>query len=400
MLGYTGHVRRQAGLGAGDAGWAARGATIVFEELDPARRARGSCASAPAAASSRDHDARRPDRRAHGGPGRLDGDAPRRQRAALPDGRRGSSSTSAVHAAKAHRRSRCTSARSSRATSSTTRTRASTSAGRARRARRRDGGGGALHGRRAPRRARPGCLLTVQRHRRRGRVHADHRRRAARRRRPDDAASRSTWRFAELSITRVVFLVNPASRQRRDREALAELAAPRAPELGLRGRDACSSARPGHLDRARPERLAGATLLVVGRRRRDAERGRERRRRERTPSSPCSRAAPGQDFGRTHGIPTELRRRRAGRARAAATRTIDLGRVVRCERRRRSAAFANVGSAGMSGAVARRANGMSKALGGRATFFYALTREFLAWQNTRGDRARSTAASAAGRCTT
>ena len=36
----------------------------------------------------------------------------------------------------------------------------------------------------------------------------------------------------------------------------------------------------------------------------------------------------------------------------------------------------------MSGAVAQRANGMSKALGGRATFFYALTRVFLSWENT------------------
>jgi diacylglycerol kinase family enzyme len=36
----------------------------------------------------------------------------------------------------------------------------------------------------------------------------------------------------------------------------------------------------------------------------------------------------------------------------------------------------------MSGAVAQRANGMSKALGGKATFFYALTRVFLEWKNT------------------
>jgi diacylglycerol kinase family enzyme len=36
----------------------------------------------------------------------------------------------------------------------------------------------------------------------------------------------------------------------------------------------------------------------------------------------------------------------------------------------------------MSAAVAQRANGMSKALGGRATFFYALTRVFLEWQNS------------------
>src|SRR5439155_22649474 len=33
-------------------------------------------------------------------------------------------------------------------------------------------------------------------------------------------------------------------------------------------------------------------------------------------------------------------------------------------------------------AVAQRANGMSKALGGKATFFYALTRVFLEWENT------------------
>jgi diacylglycerol kinase family enzyme len=32
--------------------------------------------------------------------------------------------------------------------------------------------------------------------------------------------------------------------------------------------------------------------------------------------------------------------------------------------------------------VAQRANGMSKALGGKATFFYALVRVFLEWENT------------------
>jgi len=44
--------------------------------------------------------------------------------------------------------------------------------------------------------------------------------------------------------------------------------------------------------------------------------------------------------------------------------------------------FHNVSSAGMSGAVAQRANAMSKVLGGRVTFFYALTRVFLEWENT------------------
>jgi YegS/Rv2252/BmrU family lipid kinase len=88
----------------------------------------------------------------------------------------------------------------------------------------------------------------------------------------------------------------------------------------------------------------------------------------------------GMDFGRTHGIPSSF----ADAVRVALggeTRTIDLGRVELEDGTSRL--FANVGSAGMSGAVARRANTMTKRFGGRATFFYALTREFLAWQNTR-----------------
>ena len=87
----------------------------------------------------------------------------------------------------------------------------------------------------------------------------------------------------------------------------------------------------------------------------------------------------GQDFGRTHGIPSRFDD--AVRvALGGETRTIDLGRVE-CEGAE-PRFFANVGSAGMSGAVARRANAMTKAFGARASFFYALTREFLAWQNT------------------
>ena len=87
----------------------------------------------------------------------------------------------------------------------------------------------------------------------------------------------------------------------------------------------------------------------------------------------------GMDFARTHGIPSRFDD--AVRVvLGTATRTIDLGRVELGDGTSRL--FANVGSAGMSGSVARRANGMTKRFGGRATFFYALTREFLAWQNT------------------
>jgi diacylglycerol kinase (ATP) len=91
----------------------------------------------------------------------------------------------------------------------------------------------------------------------------------------------------------------------------------------------------------------------------------------------------GMDFGRTYAIP----RRFEDAVRVAtggAVRTIDAGRVSYRTWGGEPAErwFANVGSVGMSGAVAQRANGMSKALGGKVTFFYALTRVFLEWQNT------------------
>jgi YegS/Rv2252/BmrU family lipid kinase len=91
----------------------------------------------------------------------------------------------------------------------------------------------------------------------------------------------------------------------------------------------------------------------------------------------------GMDFVRTYGIPTRF----DDAVRVAAegsVRTIDAGRVAyrTWSGGEETRLFANVGSVGMSGAVAQRANGMSKALGGRMTFFYALTRVFLSWENT------------------
>jgi YegS/Rv2252/BmrU family lipid kinase len=90
-------------------------------------------------------------------------------------------------------------------------------------------------------------------------------------------------------------------------------------------------------------------------------------------------AGTGQDFARTHGIPSRFDDAVRVVLRGT-TRTIDLGRVELAGGTNRY--FANFGSAGMSGAVARRANAMTKALGGRVTFYYALTVEFLAWRNT------------------
>ncbi len=91
----------------------------------------------------------------------------------------------------------------------------------------------------------------------------------------------------------------------------------------------------------------------------------------------------GMDFVRTYGIPTKFDD--AVRvALSGTTRTIDVGRVTyrAWDGSEAERYVANVGSVGMSAAVAQRANGMSKALGGKATFFYALVRVFLEWQNT------------------
>jgi YegS/Rv2252/BmrU family lipid kinase len=91
----------------------------------------------------------------------------------------------------------------------------------------------------------------------------------------------------------------------------------------------------------------------------------------------------GMDFVRTYGISSRF----DDAVRVAVTgttRMIDVGRVSYKEWNGADAVrhFVNVGSVGMSAAVAQRANGMSKALGGKATFFYALTRVFFEWQNT------------------
>jgi diacylglycerol kinase (ATP) len=94
-------------------------------------------------------------------------------------------------------------------------------------------------------------------------------------------------------------------------------------------------------------------------------------------------AGTGQDFGRTHGIPTGFDAA-VGVALDGVPKAVDLGRARFRDHAGAEAArcFANVGSLGMSGAVAARANRMSKRLGGRVTFLYALVREFAVWRNT------------------
>ena len=91
----------------------------------------------------------------------------------------------------------------------------------------------------------------------------------------------------------------------------------------------------------------------------------------------------GWDFVRTYGIPHSL----DGAIDVALTgrpRTIDLGRVHyrAWDGSDAEAWFANVASAGMSGAIAQRANETTKALGGKISYLWATLAVFARWQSS------------------
>ncbi|MDX6441975.1 MAG: hypothetical protein QOE43_1704 [Gaiellaceae bacterium] len=183
--------------------------------------------------------------------------------------------------------------------------------------------------------------------------------------------------------TRSVFLVNPASGNGGTGKRWPELAH-RAAQLGLEGTTLFSE-RPGHLiELAEQAASDGAELVVsVGG---DGTLNEVVNGLVRAGSAAELATIPlgtGMDFVRTYGIPTRFDDA-VRTALDGATRTIDVGRVVYREWSgvESERYLANVGSVGMSAAVAQRANGMSKALGGKATFFYALTRVFFEWENT------------------
>jgi len=90
----------------------------------------------------------------------------------------------------------------------------------------------------------------------------------------------------------------------------------------------------------------------------------------------------GWDFVRTYGIPKRFEQAVVV-ARDGQTRTIDLGRAHYRAWRGGEAEtyFANIASAGMSGAIAKRANDTSKALGGKTSYLWATFAVFARWQN-------------------
>jgi diacylglycerol kinase (ATP) len=176
-----------------------------------------------------------------------------------------------------------------------------------------------------------------------------------------------------------VFLVNPASDNGATGRRWPEIAH-RAGALGLSG-DALLSERPGQLtELARQAVDDGAALLVaVGGDGTVNEVVNGIARRPEVELAVVPRGT-GRDFGRTYGIPHRLddalRTAVDGRA-----REIDLGRARfrSWNGDTREAYFANIASAGMSGAIAKRANETSKTLGGKASYLWATLAVFAGW---------------------
>ena len=89
----------------------------------------------------------------------------------------------------------------------------------------------------------------------------------------------------------------------------------------------------------------------------------------------------GVDFVRTFGIPTRLEAAVEVALRGA-TREIDLGRGAyhAWSGERGEQLFANIASAGMSGAIAKRTNETTKSFGGKASYLWATLAVFARWR--------------------
>jgi len=180
-----------------------------------------------------------------------------------------------------------------------------------------------------------------------------------------------------------VFLVNPASANGSTGRRWPELAR-RAAAAGLEGATLFSE-RQGHLaELAREAALDGAELLVVV--------GGDGSVNEvvnglaglgRQPEVAVVPRGTGWDFSRTFGIPRETDDA-VQVALEGDVRTIDLGRASyrAWDGSDATAWFANVASAGMSGAIAKRANETTKALGGKASYLWATFAVFSGWEAT------------------
>jgi diacylglycerol kinase (ATP) len=182
----------------------------------------------------------------------------------------------------------------------------------------------------------------------------------------------------------VVFLVNPASANGstgRRWPALHEAAR----AAGLEG-EARLSERPGHLAELAEEAAGGRAglLVVVGGDGsvHEAVNGLMRSDRAGEVELAVLARGTGKDFARSLRIPAQPSRALAT-ARDGLVRAIDVGRArfAAPDGGRTEAYFANFAGAGISGAIARRANASSKAMGGHMSFFVATITVFFRWRS-------------------
>jgi diacylglycerol kinase (ATP) len=179
-----------------------------------------------------------------------------------------------------------------------------------------------------------------------------------------------------------VFLVNPAAANNSTGRRWPQLER-RAAALGLTG-NVLFSERPGHLGELAREAVAGGAerLVVVGGDGtvHEVVDGLMKAGLADRAELALLPLGTGKDFARSVRIPTRMDEA-IEVARGGRVRTIDVGRATYTTGAGEAIAyFANFAGAGISGAIARRANGMTKALGGRVSFMWATLAVFSRWQ--------------------
>lgn len=178
----------------------------------------------------------------------------------------------------------------------------------------------------------------------------------------------------------VVFVVNPASANGSTGRRWPDIAA-RASARGLEG-ETLVSTRPGEIVELTAAAVAGGATKIVAV-------GGDGTVNEAV--NGLATAGPevelavlprgtGRDFARSFGIPTAVERA-IEVARDGAVRVLDVGRAsyALADGSRAESRFALFGGAGISGAIARRANASSKAAGGRLSFMVATLAVFARW---------------------
>ena len=183
----------------------------------------------------------------------------------------------------------------------------------------------------------------------------------------------------------VVFLVNPASANGSTGRRWAEIAR-RAAAAGLEG-EALISTRQGEIAELAERAVAdgAAVIVVVGGDGTvyEAVNGLVRSGASAEVDVAIVPRGTGTDFVRTFGITGDLDRAFAT-AREGRVRAVDVGRAryVAWDGTPAESYFANFAGAGISGAIARRANATSKAAGGRVSFMWATIAVFAGWKAT------------------